>query len=51
MNERTIEVTDRVKDKHIDTQRIEVSADGKTLTCTVTRPNREKPEIQVFDRE
>jgi hypothetical protein len=51
VNEHTIEVTDKVKDKHIDTQRMEVSPDRKTLTCTVVIPNREKPQIQVFERE
>lgn len=51
VNEHTIEITDKVKDKHIDTQRMEVSPDGKTLTFTVFIPNREKPQIQVFERE
>jgi hypothetical protein len=51
VNEHTIEITDKVKDKHIDTQRMEVSSDGKTLTSTVFIPNREKPQIQVFERE
>jgi hypothetical protein len=51
VNEHTIEITDKVKDKHIDTQRMEVSPDGRTLTVTVFIPNREKPQIQVFDRE
>jgi hypothetical protein len=47
----TIEITDKVKDKHIDMQRMEVSPDGKTLTITISIPNRENPQIQVFDRE
>lgn len=51
VNEHTIEITDKVKDKHIDTQRMEVSPDGKTLTCTIFIPNREKPQIQVLERE
>jgi PadR family transcriptional regulator PadR len=51
VNEHTIEVTDKVKDKQIDTQRMEVSPDGKTLTSTVFIPNREKPQIQVFEPE
>ena len=51
VNEHTIEIMDKVKDKHIDTQRMEVSPDGKTLTSTVFIPNREKPQIQVFERE
>jgi hypothetical protein len=51
VNEHTIEIADKVKDKHIDTQRMEVSSDGKTLTSTVFIPNREKPQIQVLERE
>jgi hypothetical protein len=51
VNDHMIEITDKVKDKHIDTQRMEVSPDGKTLTSTVFIPNREKPQIQVFERE
>ena len=51
LDERTIEVEDRIKEKHIDMQRMEVSGDGRTLTITVSIPNRDKPQIQVFDRE
>jgi hypothetical protein len=35
----------------LDTQEIEVSSDGKTLTMTIHIPGRSKPDIQVFDRE
>lgn len=51
INPRTIEITDKVKDKHIDTQRVEVSPDGKTLTFTVYVNSHDKPQIQVFDRQ
>lgn len=51
VNDRTIEIEDKVNQKHIDTQRIQVSDDGRTLTCTTFIPNREKPQIQVFERE
>jgi hypothetical protein len=51
VKEHTIKITDKVKDKHIDMQQMELSPDGKTLTFTVSRPNRDKPQIQVFDRE
>jgi hypothetical protein len=51
VNEHAIEITDKVKDKHIDTQRMEVSPDGRTLTLTILIPGREKPQIQVFERE
>jgi hypothetical protein len=51
VNEHTIEITDKVKDKHIDMQRMEVSPDGKMLTITVFIPNREKPQVQVLERE
>jgi hypothetical protein len=50
VNERTFEVVDKVGDKLIDTQRFEVSADGQTLTVTITIKGREKPQVQVFDR-
>ena len=51
INEHTIEITDKVKDKHIDSQRMEVSRDGKTLTITISPPNRDQPQIQVLDKE
>lgn len=51
IDERTIEITDKVKDKRIDTQRMVVSPNGRTLTITVSIPNRDAPQIQVFDRE
>ncbi len=50
-DERTIETKEKVNDKEVDTQRIELSPDGKTLTFTVSRPNRKKPEVQVLERE
>lgn len=50
VDERTFEVVDKVSDKLIDTQRFEVSADGQTLTVTITTKGREKPQVQVFDR-
>jgi hypothetical protein len=51
VNERTIEITDKLKDKQLDTQQMEVSPDGKTLTFTVSIPSRDKPQIQVLERE
>ena len=51
INPRTIEITDKVKDKRVDTQRVEVSPDGKTLTFTVYVNSHDKPQIQVFDRQ
>ena len=51
INERTIEVTDKISGKVRDTQEVGVSADGKTLTITVHIPGRSEPNVQVFERE
>lgn len=51
VNERTLEMTGKIKDKVIDTQQITLSPDGKTLTMTVHNAGRSKPNILVFDRE
>jgi hypothetical protein len=44
-------MTRKIKDKVLDTQDVEVSADGKTLSMTIHIPGRTKPDVQVFDRE
>jgi hypothetical protein len=44
-------MTDKMDGKLMDTQRIELSPDGKTLTMTVSIPGQSKPNIQVFNRE
>lgn len=51
VNERVLEMTDKVKGKISSTQQVEVSPDGKTLTMTVHEAGRTKPNILVFDRE
>ncbi len=51
VNERTLELTDRIKDKVTDTREIKLSPDLKTLTMTVHRAGQETPNVLVFDRE
>src|SRR3954463_8953019 len=51
VNQRTLELTDKVGGKPIDTKQEEVSPDGKTLTITVHDQGQSKPKIYVFERE
>jgi hypothetical protein len=51
VNERALEMTDKIGGKVRKTQEISVSADGKTLTITLHVPGRSEPDVQVFDRE
>jgi len=51
VNERTLEMTDKIKGKVMDTRQVELSPDGKTLTMTVHPAGQRKPNILVFDRE
>jgi len=51
VNERTVEMTDKISGKVRDTQEISVSPDGKTLTMTVHITGRSAPDVQVFERE
>jgi hypothetical protein len=51
VNERTLEITDKIKGKVMDTRLIELSPDLKTLTMTVHPVGQSKPNIFVFDRE
>ena len=51
LNDRAVELTDKINAKVLDTVEAEVSADGKTLTFTIHIPGRTNPNIQVFDRE
>jgi hypothetical protein len=46
-----LQLTDKISGKVLDTQQVEVSPDGKTLTFTTHVPGLTKPNIQVFDRE
>jgi hypothetical protein len=51
VNERTLEMTDKLAGKVVDTRRIELSSDFKTMTMTVSPVGQSKPNIFVFDRE
>ncbi|HVH70436.1 MAG TPA: hypothetical protein VNB49_04915 [Candidatus Dormibacteraeota bacterium] len=51
VNERTLELTDKISGKTIATDQIELSPNLKTLTMTVHTVGRSKPNILVFDRE
>lgn len=51
LSDRSVEMTRKIAGKVLDTQEIEVSSDGKTLTMTIHIPGRSKPNTQVFDRE
>jgi hypothetical protein len=50
LSDRAVELTDKIDGKVLDTQQVEVSTDGKTLTITTHIPGQAKPNIQVFDR-
>jgi hypothetical protein len=51
VNERTLEITDKINGKIIGTRQIELSPNLKTLTTTVHRVGKSNPNILVFDRE
>jgi hypothetical protein len=51
VDDRAIEVTNKLKGKTVEVDRYEVSADGKTLTETINYPGLDKPEVDVFDRQ
>lgn len=51
MNERTVELTDKVKGKVIDRQQFELSPGSETLTVTVRPVGQSAPNILVFERE
>ena len=51
LNDHAIELTDKIKGKVLNTQDVEVSPDGKTLTFTIHIPGQSKPNISVYDRE
>ena len=46
-----LEITDKIEGKVVDTRRLEVSSDQKTLTMTVQPVSQSKPNVLVFDRE
>ena len=51
VNERTLEMTDKIDGKVMDAQQIELSSDLKTLTMTVHTVGRGEPNILVFERQ
>lgn len=50
VNERTLEVTDKVKGQVMDHTKFEVSADGKILTLTIRETDQPKPLTIVYDK-
>jgi len=51
VNERTLEMMDKVNRRVLDTQRISLSFDLKTLTMTVREMGRSQPNVLVFERQ
>ena len=51
VNDRTLEVTDKIEGRLSNTEQIEVSSDLKTLTLTMHVAGQSKPNVLVFDRE
>jgi len=51
IDDHSIELNYKLKGKTVETDKLEVSADGKTLTQTATYPGVSKPEVDVYDRE
>jgi len=47
----TIETTEKVKGKVVETAKATVSADGKTQTVVVTEPDDPTPVVLVYERE
>ncbi len=48
---RTVEITDKLKGKAVDTQQYMLSSDLKTLTLTIHRTGMSMPNVLVFDRQ
>ena len=51
VNASTLEFTEKRSGKVADTQRIQLSPDGKTLTMTIQPASGRKPNVFVFERE
>jgi hypothetical protein len=51
VNGRTLEITDKINGKIMDTQQIKLSCNLKTLTITVHTAGRSEPNILVFERQ
>ena len=50
LNDVTLEITDKLKGRVVDTQQYALSADRKILTLTIRRPGMRTPNIFVFER-
>ena len=50
LSERAIEITDKYKERVVNIEQIELSADSKTLTITAHFTGRDKPNVMVFER-
>jgi hypothetical protein len=50
VNAATLEVTDKVNGRPLDTQSFELSPDRKTLTVSIRYAGQSRPETLVFDR-
>jgi hypothetical protein len=51
IDDHNIELTYKLKDKVVETDRWELSADTKTLTNTISFPGENKNEVDVWDRK
>lgn len=51
VDDQTVELTYKLKDKTVETDTWQLSADGKTLTNTIAFPGESKPEVDVHDRQ
>jgi hypothetical protein len=51
IDDRNLDLAYKLKGKTNETDRWELSADGKTLTATLTFPGQSKSEVDVYDRE
>jgi len=51
IDERTVEITYKLKGKTTEVDRYEVSSDGKTITDTINFAGVDKPEVDVYDRQ
>ena len=50
-DDRTMELTYKLNGKTTETDRRELSADGKTLTNTINYPGVDKQEVDVYEPE
>jgi hypothetical protein len=51
VNPRSLEITDKLNGKVLDTRQIQLSSDLKTLTITLRRPGLSDPDILAFERQ